>query len=68
LLTPWVLDIPKDYLDWVNEKEPEEVLSTLRYSVNKGKPLGTEIWTDGMIDTFKLTATLRASGRPKKGS
>ena len=68
LLTPWVLDIPKDYLDWVNEKEPEEALSTVRYSVNKGKPFGAEIWTDRMIDTFKLTATLRAAGRPKKGS
>jgi putative transposase len=68
LLKPWILNIPKNYLDWVNERESEEVLSTVRYSVNKGKPYGSEQWSDRMVDTFKLSSTLRPSGRPKKGS
>ena len=45
-----------------------EKLKELHYSVNKGKPYGKDKWTDRMIERFKLNATLRNPGRPKKGS
>jgi len=70
LLDEWPVDIPKDYIDLVNiqedEKEKEE-LKSLRHSVNKGKPYGSESWVNRMIDKFKLGSTLRNPGRPKNG-
>ena len=43
-----------------------EKLKELHYSVNKGKPYGKDKWIDRMIERFKLNATLRNPGRPKK--
>ena len=71
LLDEWPIDIPKDYIDLINiqenEKEKQE-LESLRYSVNKGKPYGSNDWTNRMISRFNLSSTLRGRGRPKKGS
>ena len=70
LLDEWPIDLPKDYIDLVNtqenEKEKKE-LESLRYSVNKGKPYGSNDWTNRMINRFNLRSTLRNPGRPKKG-
>lgn len=67
LLSEWPIDIPKNYLHLVNEPHTKSEMESLRYCVNKGKPYGSEEWTDKMIDVFKLTSTLRGRGRPKKG-
>ena len=37
-------------------------------SLNKGVPLGNEEWKNTMVDRFKLQATMREKGRPKKCS
>ncbi len=68
LLARWPVSTPTDYLEWVNEKDTKETIDMIRTSVQKGKPFGSSAWTAHMIDTYKLTATLRGSGRPKKGS
>mgnify|MGYP001604892408 CR=1 FL=1 len=68
LLSSLVVQLPSQYLSWVNEPEEIEKLKELHYSVNKGKPYGKDKWTDRMIERFKLNATLRNPGRPKKGS
>lgn len=68
LLAKWPVNIPFDYLEWVNEKDTKDTIDAIRTSVNKGKPLGSDSWTNNMVDMYKLTATLRGSGRPKKGS
>ena len=38
---------------------------TIRYSVNKGKPYGTDTWIDNIVEKFNLGHTLRGPGRPK---
>ncbi len=67
LLDEWPIDMPKDYIDLINiqedEKENQE-LDSLRYSVNKGKPYGSNDWTNRMISRFNLGSTLRGAGRP----
>jgi putative transposase len=68
LLHVWPVGVPKDYLGWVNETETKKELEFLRQSVNKGKPYGAIIWTEKIIDLFKLGSTVRNPGRPKKGS
>ena len=67
LLDEWPIDMPTDYIDLVNiqegEKEKKE-LESLRYSVNKGKPYGSESWMNRTVDRFNLGSTLRGAGRP----
>jgi len=68
LLDEWPIDYPGDYLNLVNSLENKEELRVLRNSVNKGKPYGSDSWTNIIIDKFNLGPTLRGVGRPKKGS
>ena len=68
LLSEWPIDIPDNYINLVNMPQTDTELESLRYSVNKGKPYGSNNWTDKLIDKFNLRSTLRNQGRPKKGS
>ncbi len=68
LLSKWPIDMPNDYIKLVNEPQTNTEVESLRYSVNKGKPYGSDDWTNKMIGKFGLKATLRNPGRPKKGS
>ena len=68
LLSKWPIDMPDDYIKLVNEVQTNKEIESLRYSVNKGKPYGSDNWTNKMIDKFNLKATLRNPGRPIKGS
>ena len=67
-LAEWPINIPNNYINWVNESQTNKELELLRYSVNKGKPFGAEGWADEMIKKFNLKSTLNKPGRPKKGS
>ena len=67
-LAEWPINIPNNYINWVNESQTNKELELLRYSVNKGKPFGAEGWADEMIKKFNLKLTLNKPGRPKKGS
>ncbi len=65
LLTPWPIDMPKDYLGLVNNPLPKIQLNNIRHSIEKSKPLGTEQWVKRQIDKYDLGYTLREPGRPK---
>ena len=67
-LAEWPINIPNNYINWVNESQTNKELELLRYSVNKGKPFGAEGWADEMIKKFNLKSTLNKPGIPKKGS
>lgn len=68
LLSPWPISEPKDYLSFVNIPLNENEEYTIRYSVNHGKPLGSQEWVSRMIKKYNLIATIRERGRPKKGT
>jgi putative transposase len=65
LLSPWPVETPNDYLDWLNEREDDNQLEAMRLSVNKGKPYGEGSWLENTVAKFKLHSTLRGSGRPR---
>jgi putative transposase len=67
-LAPWPIPKPKDYLAFVETPLTPAELETARYSVNRGKPFGTESWTNKMLDRYGLDITTRERGRPKKGT
>lgn len=68
LLASWPIEIPNDYLAFVNIPMNNEEEDTIRYSVNRGKPFGSDRWTDKMIEKFQLKATVRKRGRQIKGT
>lgn len=62
------ISLPGHYNTLVHTPLTANEIDSVRYSVNKGKPFGTEAWTDGIIDKYKLHTTVRGRGRPKKGT
>lgn len=66
ILDELITELPKNYLKSVNEIYNEEKISTLRQSVNKCTPYGSEEWVDDMVKRFNLISTTRNPGRPKK--
>lgn len=66
LLSGLPIELPDDYLKRVNTLPHTQVLDTIRTSVNKGVPLGTERWIRMMVKKFGIESTLRNPGRPKK--
>ena len=68
LLAEWPIDIPSDYLQWVNEEETQEILEQIRSTIRRGNPFGKEDWVQKMARQFGLESTLRSRGRPKKST
>jgi len=67
LLSPWPVEMPHDYTEWVNKSQDEDEVKSIRESVNRGKPFGNISWVEKTINKFGLGSTLRPKGRPKKG-
>lgn len=68
LLTTEGIYMPEDYLQFIQTPLTPAELESARNSVNKGVPYGAVAWRDAMVDRFKLQATMRMKGRPKKCS
>lgn len=68
MLSEWPIEKPINYLSFVNTPTNEEEECAIRYSINKGKPFGSKEWTNKIIEKYKLNATERGRGRPKKGT
>ncbi|MDZ4285550.1 MAG: transposase [Candidatus Sungbacteria bacterium] len=66
LLAPLPTELPTNYLESVNEIIRDDSLRDLRYSVNKGRPYGSDGWIAEMVDRFGLGHTTRGAGRPRK--
>ena len=69
MLDLWPVDRPRDYFQWLNEKEEDaELLHNIRTSVNRGQPFGKSFWVDIMVRKFGLQSTITQRGRPRKGT
>ena len=68
LLSDWPISKPNNYLSLVNESQPSEEEETIRHSVTKGKPYGSDDWSMKIIKKFRLEATIRLPWRPRKGT
>ncbi len=68
ILTPCPFVESKDYLSFVNTPISDNEIEAIRYSVNRGKPFGSNKWNDIMISKYKLMATVRKRGRQNKGT
>lgn len=66
ILSPWPIDEPQDYAEWVNAEQPADTIEKIRTSVIRCSPYGKAEWVGWMADQFNLGSTLRTQGRPKK--
>lgn len=68
LLSDPPIDLPHDYLKWLNQIDHEDTLENIRASVERGKPFGTMKWVEKIVEKFNLVSTTRKGGRPKNGT
>lgn len=66
LLDSWPLPEEEDYLKLINQPESEITLQSIRESITRGKPFGSDQWVMNIADKLGLSSTLRSRGRPKK--
>jgi len=59
---------PTNYEKLFLLNEDKERLELIRNSINRGKPFGSDSWTNRILKKFGLEATERKRGRPRKGS
>jgi putative transposase len=65
-LCPWPVLQPLDWIERVNEMEPEPDVARLRHAAGKGAPFGDPAWVVQTARAFGLEATLRPPGRRAK--
>ena len=56
--------LSRQWVRWVNEPMTDAEVESLRRSVNRGTPFGTETWARRMAERLGLEASLRPRGRP----
>lgn len=64
-LSEWPVAPPPRWVTLVNGRENNEDVETLRKSVNRGRPFGTDAWVARIAKRLGLESTLRSRGRPK---
>lgn len=60
------VELPEDYINWINSLETSEELDKIRQSVNKSIPYGRDDRVGEIVAKYHLETVLRKVGRPKK--
>ena len=66
LLSTGPLDMPADWIGWVNAAQTVAEIEALRKCVNRGTPDGSEGWKSRIANALGLESTLQPRGRPRK--
>ena len=66
ILSEWPVPRPTAWTRRVNRPLTDGELESLRRSVRRGRPYGSEDWTQRMAQRLRLESTLRRPGRPRK--
>lgn len=68
ILSSWPVEIPNNYLDWLNQNLPKEEIEHIRFALKRNRPYGGEGWVNRTVSQFGLETAMRPRGRPKKGT
>ena len=58
--------MPLNWVDLVNAVQSDEELETVRRSVTRSRPYGSERWCGQTTQQLGLPASMRPQGRPRK--
>jgi putative transposase len=61
----WPVDVPSDWLAWVNRVETARELEALRLCVKRSRPYGQERWQQRTARRLGLESTFRPRGQPR---
>jgi putative transposase len=65
-LHPWPVAMPTDWLKLVAEAQTDAELEALRRSVARGRPYGSDVWEQAVVQRLGLQSAIRPRGRPRK--
>jgi len=63
---PVAVELPTEWLQWIDQPLFDHELGTLRTCVNRQQPYGTEDWQAQIAVALGLESTMRRRGRPRK--
>lgn len=66
ILSSWPVEMPRDWVPFVNEAQSEAEVEALRSCVRRGSPFGSHDWVVQVAASLGLQSTLRGRGRPHK--
>jgi len=61
----WPVDVPPDWVAWVNRAETADELAALRNCIKRGCPYGSDRWVSRTAARLGLESALRPRGRPR---
>jgi hypothetical protein len=64
LLSAWPMPRPSGWLETVNLPQSESEEKRVKESIARGRPLGSDPWTQRIARQLALNHTLRPRGRP----
>jgi putative transposase len=67
LLSEWPIEVPENYISFINNPQTTSELESIRYSIIKNKPYGDSTWAEEISHQLGIEQVLRSPGRPKKG-
>jgi len=65
-LSPWPMERPRNWIEFVNAPDKTSELDDLRLSARRGRPFGSEDWMISIAKRLGLEATMHSRGRPKR--
>ncbi len=65
-LWPWPVEIPKDWVRWINKPQTEAELAALHRAQDRGRPYGDKRWTQWTSHRLGIESAPRPIGRLKK--
>jgi putative transposase len=66
LLHPWPIDMPKDYVHWVNQPQTEAEVAAVQTAVRRNRPFGSDAWQRRTIARLGLESSVRDRGGQRK--
>jgi putative transposase len=66
VLHPWPIDLPHNYVDWINRPQTATEEEALRTCIRRNRPFGDPAWQTRMVNRLNLQSSIRPPHRPKK--
>ena len=68
ILAPWPVDLPSNWLAWVNRPQTAAEEADMRTSIERSRPFGEATWQQATAKRLGLLSCFRKPGRPKRTS
>jgi putative transposase len=65
LLSPWPIEMPADWLQWVNKPQTEKEVQEMRRHIRTGIPYGNPPWQKHTARRLGIELDPKPRGRPR---